>query len=814
MTGTKIKNIALTFFLTIHLVVPSVAQQLWYDRPAKAWEEALPLGNGETGGMVFGGISKERVQFNDITLWSGYPKNGNNPEAANLLNQLRSEVFNRDYTAAEQTWSKMQGPFSANYLPMGDLWLDFDLDDSKVSGYKRLLDLTKAQTITSFRYEGVNFTRTTYISHPDKVLVMTIKADKNGRINLKAKLTSQLQSNSIVFGDILSLNGLAPDAVTGQLNYPKTYVYNETTGMNFNVQVKFKLTGGKFKTSGKEVIIENADAVTLFLSEATSFNGFDRMPSNEGLDARAIASTKLDKAIEKGDSALYRDHLIDYQRLYNRVTFRLKSPKFSQLPTDVRLKRFDVDASDLDFQTLFFQYGRYLMISSSREGGQATNLQGLWNDKLWPAWRSNYTININTQMNYWPAENLNLSECHQPLFDFIKRLAINGAKTAAVNYGIRTGWVAHHNSDIWAMTNPVGAKNTLPGAFCWQMGGAWLSTHLWEHYAYTCDREFLKEHGYPLMKGAAQFILKWLVKDPSTKYLVTAPSTSPENNFIVNNEKHFITRGSTMDMSIIRELFKDVVAASLELGVDKEFREQILAAGSNLAPIRVGRYGQIQEWLDDVDDPNDTHRHISQLFGLFPGSQISLEGTPKIAKAAETTMIHRGDFSTGWSMAWKINWWARLRNGDHAYSILRKAFNFMDPDNKSAKEMGGGGTYPNLFDAHPPFQIDANFGAAAGIAEMLVQSHQGYIDLLPALPNDWKEGSISGIKARGNFELKINWIDGKLRSATVKSIVGGPCKVRSAGSIKILGTKFWSSKNGNIATFQTLAGKTYTILPK
>jgi alpha-L-fucosidase 2 len=436
----------------------------------------------------------------------------------------------------------------------------------------------------------------------------------------------------------------------------------------------------------------------------------------------------------------------------------------------------------------------------------------MWNNQAKPAWRSNFTLNINTEMNYWPAENLNLSECHQPLFDFIHELSVNGSKTARINYGISPGWVAHHNSDIWAMTNPVGAQGQLPGAFCWQMGGAWLSTHLWEHYAYTLDKKFLRKTGYPLMKGAAQFLLKWLIQDADSKYLITAPSTSPENGFFIGGKKHFITRASTMDMSITRELFTDVLMASEVLDVDPDFRIQLSDALNKLYPFQIGRYGQIQEWYDDVDDPKDTHRHISQLFGLFPGNQIHLDDTKALAAAAETTLIHRTDYSTGWSMAWKINWWSRLRNGDHAYLLLCKAFRFTDPFVKTKNGMEAGGTYPNLFDACPPFQIDANFGVVAGIAEMLMQSNRGYIDLLPALPRAWQEGSISGLKARGNFDISMKWTSGKLTSVTIKSLTGGTCKIHTQNPMILLSDKGTIKHASSELAFQTIKGKTYTLI--
>ncbi|MCW3118723.1 MAG: alpha-L-fucosidase [Chitinophagaceae bacterium] len=787
------------------------SQSLWYETPAKAWEEALPLGNGHTGAMVFGGINQEHIQLNDVTLWSGHPMDGNNTEAAKVLPELRNAIFKRDFTGAEQLWKKMQGPFSANYLPMGDLLLNFKFDEATVRNYKRTLDLKRSETVTTFKVNGVTYTRKAFISYPDKVMIFSISADKAHQISFSAGLESVLRNVSKGKKNSLILSGLAPQATTEKLGYPDALQYDEQNGMKFEIRATVQHIGGTLRTEGNKLIVEKADEVTIYITEATSFNGFDKMPSGDK-NPDLTAKSKAIAAVKKGKDKILADHLKDYQHLFNRVTFQLKSPDYSNLPTDTRLKRFAHDTTDLDFQTLYFQFGRYLMISSSRPGGHATNLQALWNDQAKPAWRSNFTININTEMNYWPAENLNLSECHEPLFDFIRELSVNGAKTAQTNYGISPGWVAHHNSDIWAMTNPVGAQGQLPGAFCWQMGGAWLSTHLWEHYAYTFDKKFLRETGYPLMKGAAQFLLKWLIQDPESKYLVTAPSTSPENGFFIDGKKHFITRASTMDMSITRELFTDVLKASKVLKVDPDFSTQLSDALNKLYPFQIGRYGQIQEWYDDVDNPKDTHRHVSQLFGLFPGNQIHLDDTKALAAAAETTLVHRTDYSTGWSMAWKINWWSRLRNGDHAYLLLCKAFRFMDPFVKTKDGVEAGGTYPNLFDACPPFQIDANFGVVAGIAEMLMQSHRGYIDLLPALPKSWQEGSINGLKARGNFEVSMTWKAGKLVSVSIKSVSGGNCNIRTPDKMKVLKQAKSHIDAQGLLSFPTIAGKTYTLV--
>ncbi|WP_255456761.1 glycoside hydrolase N-terminal domain-containing protein [Pedobacter sp. HDW13] len=643
-----------------------------------------------------------------------------------------------------------------------------------------------------YTVKGVNYTRQTYISYPDQVLVVKLTASKANSISFSAGLTSRLKFNvSRSDQQQLVLNGKAPKYVAARDYFPQQVVYDEKEGMDFQIRVKAVNVGGIVKTTDSNLIVTKATSVAIYLTGATSFNGFNKSPGLEGKKTAIQTIACMEKAVKKGDILIYKNHLKDYQHLFNRVKFELggQNPKLDQLPTNERLRRFkNNQLTDQNLLALYYQYGRYLLISSSREGGQATNLQGLWNDLVQPPWGSNYTTNINTEMNYWLAENTNLSECHQPLFKLIKNLSVNGALTAKINYDIGKGWVAHHNSDIWAKTSPVGAfdkdEREMPRKTCWPMAGGWLSTHLFEHYLYTNDTLFLEKTGYPLMKGAAEFMLEWLVKDAKTGYLVTNPSTSPENTAKINGKEYQLSIASTMDMSIIRELFEQCIQAAKVLKKDSDFVERLQQAKASLYPYQIGQYGQLQEWFQDWDDPNDQHRHISQLYGLYPASQINVYQNPALSSAAKQSLIHRGDVSTGWSMAWKTNWWARLQDGNHAHQVLLSALNYIDPLSPKG-QMSGGGAYPNLFDAHPPFQIDGNFGATAGITEMLLQSHYGELVLLPALPDAWPSGRIAGIKARGDYRVEIQWVNGKLKTASIKANRSGKCTIRTFNKIKI-----------------------------
>ena len=749
--------------------------KLWYNAPATVWEEALPIGNGRIGAMVYGNPLQEVYQLNEESIWSGYPQDWNNPKAANALPQVREAVDRGDYAKASELWkANAQGPYTARYLPMANLMLD-QLTRGEARNLYRELNISNALSTVTYEADGVKYRRTSFISYPDQVMVIKIAADRPQAVSLHIRLNSLLRYTVQTKGEkTLILNGKAPAYVANRDYDPHQVVYDDKRGTQFKVQVELLPDGGHCEANDSALTVRNANEVVLLLSAVTDFGN------------KKMTLKKCKRPYQE----LLQRHTDDHQQLFNRLQLSLGTENLQKeaLPTNERLKSFEQDPTDNGLTELYYQYGRDLLIASSRPGGLPANLQGIWNRHVQPPWGSNYTTNINTEMNYWPAEITNLPECFLPLSDFIGRLAVNGAQTAKVNYGINRGWLAHHNSDVWAQTAPTGGYDSDPkGAprwSCWPMAGVWLCQHLWEHYAFGGDKKYLSKTAYPLMKGAAEFLLQWLQKDPETGYWITNPSTSPENRFRYidkegKKQNGEISRSSGMDLGLAWDLLTNCIEASTVLDTDKAFRQQCMDVRANLQPFRIGSKGQLLEWDKEFEETDPNHRHVSHLFALHPGRQIIPEQQPELAAACQRTLEIRGDGGTGWAMAWKINFWARLRDGNHAFGILKNGLRYVDATQVSVR---GGGTYANLFDAHPPFQIDGNFGGTAGITEMLLQSHAGYIHLLPALPDNWQSGSIKGVRARGGFTIDMEWKESRITRLSVTSHSGGTCRIREATS--------------------------------
>lgn len=735
--------------------------KLWYNQPSGAtWENALPIGNGFLAAMVYGNVEREQVQLNEGTVWSGSPYNNNYPQALDSLGEIRRLIFNGKHKEAERLANKVMFHKKSSgqmFQPAGTLNLDF-VGHENFTDYYRELDIEKAIAKTSYKVGNITYTREALASFPDRVIAVRLTASKPGSLFFTAFYTTPHKTAKIVASPTgeISIAGITSDheGVTGMVKYK-------------NIS-RFKLEGGKMSATDSTLTVKGANAVTIYISIATNYINYKDISGNENRKAYDY----LNRAYEQSFAAIKAAHISAYQRYFNRVKFDLGTTDAVKLPTDDRLRNFR-DTYDPQFITLYYQFGRYLLISSSQPGGQPATLQGLWNGSLYPAWDSKYTININTEMNYWPAERTNLAEMHQPLFQMIREMSETGAVTARTMYGAR-GWMAHHNTDIWRATGPVdGATWGI-----WNAGGAWLSQHLWEHYLYSGDKKFL-EDSYNILKGVASFYVDFLVEHPRYKWLVVNPGTSPENAPPAH-EGSSLDAGTTMDNQIVFDVLSTAIRAARILKKDAAFVDTLLQKRKQLPPMHIGQYGQLQEWLDDIDSPGDKHRHISHLYGLFPSGQISAYRTPELFSASKTTLLHRGDVSTGWSMGWKINWWARMQDGDHAYMLIK---NQLTP---LGINKGGGGTYSNLFDAHPPFQIDGNFGCTSGITEMLMQTADGSVHILPALPAEWKSGSISGIRARGGFEIvDMQWKNHKLVKLIIRSDLGGNLRLRVPNAISV-----------------------------